>query len=164
MTLHHIVQLNKFHTEAYVGFVASIETHGILPGHSREVAKFQTFNLLEKVFGQTFKHIEHIFLFHKRHLTINLRELGLTVCTEILVTEATHYLEITVHTCHHQQLLILLRTLWKSIEFTWIHARRDYKITSAFRGRFDQHRSLYLQEIAVAQVIADQHCHTMTQF
>ncbi len=81
MAFHHIIQLNKLHTETDIRFVASIQTHSIMPGHTGKIAKFQAFNLFKEMFGQTFEHVQHIILLNKRHLTVNLRKLRLTVCS-----------------------------------------------------------------------------------
>ena len=55
---------------------------------------------------KTLKHLQNIFLLHKRHLAVDLCELRLAVGTQILVAEALGYLEVAVETRHHQKLLI----------------------------------------------------------
>ena len=79
--------------------------------------------------GHILKELKYIFLLHERHLTVDLSELGLTVCTKILITETFGNLEITVETADHQQLLQGLRRLGQCIELTWIHAAGNDEVT-----------------------------------
>ena len=74
------------------------------------------------MFHETFKHLEDIFLIYKRHFTVYLSELRLTVGTEVFVTETFYYLEITVETADHKELLEGLRRLGECIELTGVHA------------------------------------------
>ena len=58
---------------------------------------------------ETFEHLQNVFLSHKRHLAVDLCELGLAVGAQVLVAEAFHYLEIAVESADHQE---LLECLW----------------------------------------------------
>ena len=97
--------------------------------------------------GHILEELEHILLFHKRHLTVNLCELRLTVCTQVFITEALGNLEITVEATDHQQLLQSLRRLRQGIELSGIHARRHYEVACSFWSRSNQNRRLNLDEV-----------------
>ena len=79
-------------------------------------------NLLEQVTGHVLKQVDHVVLVNKRHLAVDLCKLGLTVSAKILVAETFRYLEVTVETAHHEQLLKGLGALWQSVELTGVHA------------------------------------------
>ena len=73
--------LDEFHTEAHIGFIATIVFHGVGPCHTQErFVELNATNLFEQVFNHTFKNIQNIFLLDKRHFTVYLSKLGLTVC------------------------------------------------------------------------------------
>ena len=159
----HIVQLHKLHTETDIRLVAAIAAHSVVPRDARKLVERQSFHFLEEVLSQPLKSLQHILLLHERHLAVDLRKLRLAVRTQVLVAEAAHNLEIAVHTGHHQQLLVLLRTLRQGIELARIHTARHHEVAGAFGGRLDKHRRLYFEEIEVAQVVAHQHSHTVAQ-
>ncbi len=73
------------------------------------------------MFNQAFKHVQDIFLLHKRHFTIDLRELRLPVSAQVLIPETFHNLHIPVVPRHHQQLLESLRRLRKGIKLSGIY-------------------------------------------
>ena len=150
LTFDHIVEFHELHPETNVGFVGAVVFHGIVPCHARELIKFKTFHLFEEVFGQTLEGVEHILLLHKRHLAVDLRELGLTVGAEVLIAEATHDLEVAVHASHHQQLLVLLRALRQSVELARVHTAWHHEVAGAFGRALDEHRGLDFEEVKVA--------------
>ena len=114
--------------------------------------------------GHILEELEHIFLFHERHLTVDLRELGLTVCAQVLITETLGNLEVTVETTDHQQLLQGLGRLRQCIELSWVHTRRHHKVTGTLWGRTNQNRRFYLDEVLAIQEVTNQDRHTVTQF
>ena len=158
------MQLDKLHLKACIGLVAAVILHRICPCHTRQFRQVNIKNRLEQVSGQAFEHIEDILLLNKRHLAIYLRELRLTVGTQVLVAEAFHDLEVTVKTAHHQQLLECLRRLWQSVELTRIHAAWNDEVTCSFRRGVHQNRCLYLQESLAVEVTAHLKRHLMAQF
>ena len=162
VTFHHIGHLFEFHTKADIGLVGAVEAHGVVPGHAGELIELNALHLLEEVLGQTFEHVEHILLMDKAHLAVDLRELRLTVGTQVLVAEAAHNLEVAVHAGHHQQLLVLLRTLRQGVELAGIHAAGDDKVAGSLGGALYEHGGLNLQKIAVAKVVAYLHSHPVT--
>ena len=84
--------------------------------------------------NQSFERIQNIFLLYKRHFTVDLRELRLTIRAQIFVAETTYNLIITVVTTHHQELFERLRRLWQSVKLSGIHAAWNHEIASSFRS------------------------------
>ena len=68
--------------------------------------------------------IHDIFDFHEGQLHVHLCKFGLSVRTQILVTEAFRNLIISVHTGNHQKLLIQLWGLRQTIEIAGVYAAR----------------------------------------
>ena len=133
MSLEYIHQLDKAHIKTQVRFVTAIIFHGISPWHAdKRLRKLHTAQFLEQVLCHTFKKVDDVVLFHKTHFAVYLRKLRLPVGTQVFVSETLHYLEITVHAAHHQQLLKSLRALGESIELAWVHAAWYHKIASTF--------------------------------
>ena len=144
------------HAETYIRFVRTILVHSIVPAHARErIRNIHVKNTLEELSHHRLEGVQHILLLHERHLAVDLCKLRLTVSTEVLVTEATHDLEITVVTCHHKQLLECLRRLRQRIEFAYIHSGRNHEVTRALRSRLDEIRSLYLHKSLGIQEITN---------
>src|SRR5690606_25368923 len=131
LVLRNFVQFPEFHPETDVWLVVSETLHRFVVSHSWKFCNFNSVDFFQQMFGQTFKGIQNIFLFHKRHFAVNLCEFRLTVCTQILIAEAFHYLEIFVHSAHHQQLLESLRTLRKRIKLPFVHSTWNNEIARA---------------------------------
>ena len=113
--------------------------------------------------GHILEELEYILLLYKRHLTVDLCELRLTVGTQVLVAETLGNLEVTVETADHQQLLQGLRTLGQCIELTWIHTAGHHEVASPLRRTANQDRCLHLDEVQVVEEVADQNGHAVTQ-
>ena len=103
-----------------------------MPCHLVKLRQLYTSNLAEEVAAHALKHLENIFLLHKGHLAVYLRELGLAVGTQVFIAEALADLEVAVNTCHHTELLECLRTLRQGIELTRVHAARYDKVAGTF--------------------------------
>ena len=89
LALKGVFQFHKLHAEAQVGLVATKAAHGVVPGHLLErLGQLHTANLAEQGAAQLFEDIDDIVLIDKRHLAVDLRELGLTVGAQVLVAEA----------------------------------------------------------------------------
>ena len=99
----------------------------------------------------------------KAHLQVELRELRLAVCTQILVAEAAGDLEVTLDACHHQELLQLLRALRQGIELARVQAAGHDEVACALWCALEQDRRLDLQKIACRQVLADKAHDAVTQ-
>ena len=85
--------------------------------------------------GHILEELKHIFLLYKRHLTVDLGELWLTISTQVLITEALGNLEVTIETADHQQLLEGLRRLGQCIELARIHTAGNHEVASTLRRR-----------------------------
>ena len=79
-------------------------------------------------------YLEYIFLCSEAHLKVKLIELSrASVCSRILIAEAGSYLEILIKTGNHEQLLVLLRSLRKCIEFSLILSGGNDIVSCTFR-------------------------------
>ena len=158
-----IFQLNKFHTEAQVWFITTKTAHSFVPGHLLQLRKFYTTNLLEQMASHFLEKVDNIILINKTHFTVNLCKLWLSVSTKVLITEALGYLEIAVEASNHQELLQSLRALWKSVELTWIHTRRNHKIAGSLWCTTNKNRCFNLHEVLCIEEVTNQDAHTMAQ-
>ncbi|CDB09896.1 putative uncharacterized protein [Bacteroides sp. CAG:633] len=164
VSFHNVHQFDELHAKAQVGFIATIVLHGIGPRHTQErFSQFHTTQFLEQIFGHAFEQFDNIVLLNKRHFTVNLCKLRLTVGTQVFIAEALRNLEVTVETRYHQQLLQCLRALRQGIELTGIHTRRHYKVAGTFGSRTDEQRSLYFDEAFAVEVLAYFDGHLVTQ-
>jgi hypothetical protein len=71
---------------------------------------------------------------HERRLDVDLRELRLSVRSQVLVAETPRDLEVPVEPGDHEQLLVQLRRLRQCVELAGMHTARDQVIPRAFRG------------------------------
>ena len=134
-----------------------------MPRHLLKLRKLHAPNLPEQHTAHLLKEIDDVVLVDKAHLAVHLREFRLAVGAQIFVAETFHYLEITVETGHHKQLLERLRTLWERIELSGIHTAWHYEIACTLGSRTNQERRLYLNELLSIKEIADKNSHAMTQ-
>ena len=158
-----LLQLDKLHAKAHVGFVRTVAAHGIVPLHALQRGQFHAANLLEEMAGHVFEDVEHVFLLHKRHFAVYLCELGLAVGPQVFVAETLGYLEVTVHAGHHEELLEGLRTLRQGIELAGIHARRHHEIAGPFGRAADEDGGLHLHELARVEEVAYEDGHAVAQ-
>jgi hypothetical protein len=68
-------------------------------------------DLLGRSLHEPLDHPHHVFGGDKRHLDVELRELRLTVGTQVLIAEAAGDLVVALEATHHEQLLEQLRAL-----------------------------------------------------
>ena len=154
------LKFDELHFKTNIGFVASIIRHGFLPSHSGIFSfEINAFDFFEQVFGHAFEGHDDVFLLHKRHFTVNLGEFGLTVCTQVFITETLGDLEVTVESAHHQQLFEQLWGLGQGVKFVEIHAGGHYEVTGTFGGGADQDRCFHFNEILLVQVGTNQDGH-----
>ena len=120
VSLHDVHQFHELHAETEVGLVAAVIFHGVCPWHTHErFIRSSTPRIsLEQIFGHAFEEVDDVILLHKRHFAVNLCKFRLTVGTQVFVTEAFGYLEVTVETGNHQQLFQCLRALRQGIELS----------------------------------------------
>ena len=160
----NLLQGREFHAETQVRFIRTVFVHGRLPAHPLQRRHIDAFFHLEQVTDQAFEHLQHVFLFHERHLAVQLREFRLAVGPEVFIAEAAHQLEVAVVTGYHQKLLVLLRRLRQRVEFARVHARRHHEVARAFRGGFHQERRFDFHEALTVHVFADFDAQTVAQF
>ena len=123
VSLHDVHQFHELHAETEVGLVAAVIFHGVCPWHAHErLVHLYATDFLEQIFGHAFEEVDDVILLHKRHFAVNLCEFRLAVGTQVFVTEAFGYLEVTVETGNHQQLFQCLRALRQGIELSRVHA------------------------------------------
>ena len=162
MAFKNTIDFDKAHSEAQVGFVAAIILHCIGPRHTQKgVGQFDAAKFLENVLGHAFERLYDVFLTYKGHLAVYLREFGLSVSTEVLVTETLHNLKVTVHAGDHQKLLEGLWRLWQCIELSGVHTRRHHKIACALGGRAYKHGGLDFEKSERIEVAAHFHSHAV---
>ncbi len=84
--------------------------------------------LIEYLDHQALDDTVNILLVDEAHFQVDLRELRLTVFSQVLVAETPGDLEIPVKTRHHQKLLVYLRRLGQRIELPEESPRGNKKI------------------------------------
>ena len=140
-----------------VGLVAAVMPHGVGVGQAGE----RHGNLMPGHFAdaldQGLDGFENALLLRKRHLDIDLRELGLAVGAEIFVAETAHDLEVFFEAAHHEELFENLRRLRQGIERARVDAAGNQVVARALgRGapherRFDFQESLCVERLAHRQ-------------
>ena len=100
------------------------------------------------------RHLEDILHVYKGHFQVDLGEFRLPVCPEILIPEAPCQLNIPIHACNHQQLLVDLGGLGQSIELARMHPGGNQIIPRPLRGGFHHHRCLDLDKIVGVEILS----------
>ena len=150
-----IRNIHNFIAKAQIRLIRAILVHGILPLHARQrQLNVHIQHFLKHALEKAFVDSNHIILIDKGHFQVNLGKFRLTVCTQVLVTEAAGDLHIAVHTGQHQQLLVLLRGLGQGIELTRMHTGRNQIVTCAFRRGLLQHRGFDFQKALFIKIVA----------
>ena len=153
---HSIRQLHKLHAKAGVGLVHAVVAHGLVPGHAREgKLKILADHVLEDALHEPFGHAHDVVLAHKAQLHVHLGELGLTVCTQVLVAEAAHDLEVLLETGAHEQLLEQLGRLGQGVEGALVQTARHKEVACAFGSGLCEEGGLNLEEALLVQEVAD---------
>ena len=93
----------QFYTETHIRFVGTKTIHSLLPCNSLNwKLDIHIQNFFEQISQQSFIYINNIIYIYEGQLHIDLSELRLTVCAQILITVASCQLEITIITRAHQ--------------------------------------------------------------
>ena len=106
--------------------------------------------------------LEDIVDVNEGHFEVDLCEFRLTVSAEILVAEAARELDISVHACDHQQLLVHLRGLGQGVELAVVDTGRNDVVTRALGGGLDHHRGFDLGGAVCVEVLAGCLCDLVT--
>ena len=163
--LQRVHQFHELHAEAHIWLVRTESAHRFSPRQTKEwLVDFHASECLEQMLCHALESLDDVLLRDKRHLAVNLSEFRLTVGTQVFIAETLHDLEITVETCHHQQLLQGLRALRKCIELTWVHTGRHHEVASTLRSGTNEHRCFHLEETEVGEVVAHLDAHPVAQF
>ena len=152
--LDKVGQIDELHAEADIGAVATEAIHRLFPRHTLKRELVLHTGSAEDFLKDTFHEIHHVSLFNKRHLDVDLGELGLTVSAQVLVAEATGNLVIALNAADHEHLLELLRRLRQSIELARVRTGRHEVIARAFRSRVCKDRSFNLDETTLVESLA----------
>ena len=107
--------------------------------------------------------VNHVILMNERHLAVYLCKLGLTVGSEVFVTETFGYLEVAIEAAHHEQLLQCLRTLWQSIELSWVHSRWHDEVACTLGCRANEYWCLHFDKLSGVEEVAYENSHLVTQ-
>ena len=145
--------MQKLQVQPQVGLVGSVEIHALLVGERGQWADVDT-DRAEDMACDFLAQVEHIVLRDERHLDIDLRELGLAVGAQVLVTQAAGDLVVALDAGDHKKLLEKLRRLRQRVERAGLGAGRDDVVARAFRRRPHQQRRLDLDEAALVEEVA----------
>ena len=154
--LDKVGQIDELHAEADIGAVATEALHRLFPRHALKRELVLNACSAEDFLENAFHQIHHVGLFNKRHLDVDLGELGLTISAQVLIAEATGNLVIALDAADHEHLLELLRRLRQSIELARVRTGRHEVIARAFRSRVCKNRSFNLDETALVESLT--HC------
>ena len=91
---------------------------------------------------------------HKRHFQVQLRELGLTIGTQVFVAKAAGDLHVAVVPGDHHDLLVELRGLGQRVERTGVHAAGYEVIAGTFGRAASQDGRLDVDEGVFFEVVA----------
>ena len=161
--LHQLGEFGEFELHAQVGLVRAVLEHRLAVGHGREHRQLDARGVAEHVADHAFEHLADLFLGEERGLDIDLRELGLAVGAQVLVTEALHDLVVAVVAGHHQQLLEQLRRLRQREEAAVVHAAGHQVVARAFGRGLAEHRGLDVDEAVGVEELARFHRHLVAQ-
>ena len=127
-------------TEAEVGLVGAVAQHRVGIRHARErPRRRRPAERLERRDDDLLEDVEHLLARRKRELEVELAELELPVCTEILVPPRSRDLVVAVEPADHEELLEELGRLGERVEPPGLQAHRDEEVAGALR-RAERHR------------------------
>src|SRR5262249_10748235 len=112
----HIARVEELEAIARVRAIDAESLHRLGIAHAPEARRRSGTRLLPERGDQPFAQPHDVLLRDERGLDVDLRELRLTVDTQIFVAKASRDLKVAVEAGHHEQLLIELRRLRQRIE------------------------------------------------
>ena len=152
--LHNVADILQFKAEAHVRLVGAEAVHSLPPGQAEEGGlDVHIQHLFEHPLQEALLYIHHVVLVDKGHLQVDLGELGLSVCPQVLIPEAAGDLHIAVKAGEHQQLLILLRGLGQGVELAGVDPGGDQIVPGALGGGLGEHGGLDLVEALLVEVV-----------
>src|SRR5699024_5367414 len=102
-----------------IWLVRAVATHCIGVGHTWDWSLDLISDQLPHLRDDLLAQCDDIILVHEGHFNVQLGELWLAVCTEILIAVATSDLVVALHASNLQQLLEQLWGLWQCVEGAW---------------------------------------------
>ena len=152
--LHYIAYVYEFKAKTGIGLVRAVTVHGFLPGYARQ-RKLNVYiqSFLHQALDEALLNVHYVVLLHEGHLKVDLRELGLTVCAQVLVAVTAGYLHIAVKAGKHQKLLEYLGALGQGVELAGLYAAGYQIVAGALGGALAEGRSLYLYETLLCEVL-----------
>ena len=145
----------KLKAKTDIGLIRAKAIHSLFIRHTDKVALvINTHIILQNVLKESLVYLHYVICRNEGHLGIKLGKLGLTVSSEVLVSEATRYLEITVEARNHKKLLIKLRRLRESIELALMNSRRNKIIACALGSRLTKIGGLDIYKAVIGIIIS----------
>ena len=160
--LYDIRDVSDLHTKTSIGLIRAIAVHSLVigkAGQGRRDINIQY--LLVQTLNKALQHLKDVLNVNEAHLKVDLSEFGLSVGTEILVTEAACKLDISVHTRDHKKLLVDLGGLGKRIELAVVYTAGNDIVTCALGSGLYHHRSFNLIEAVLVEVLTCALSHLM---
>jgi hypothetical protein len=148
---------------SHIRLISSIAHHSLVISHSLKPKRQSNIhrpeeNNLHKLLNE----FHHILLSRKRDLHIQLSKFGLTISSQILISEALGKLKVTSDTGSHQNLLVLLRRLGKSVGVTLVPGG-DQEFTSSLRSGLEEKGGLDFKESHLLETMASDTSNDGTQ-
>ena len=145
--------VGELEAEAAVGTVRAEAEHRLVVGHPRPRRRRQrrsrspanTACMTASVTSRTSSSST------KRHLDVELGELGLAVGAQVLVAEAAGDLVVALVAAHHQQLLEQLRRLRQRVPRARLQPRGHEEVARALGRRAGEDRRLDVEEVALVE-------------
>ena len=143
---------------AQIRLVRAVVAHrvGVLYPAVRTFVHLAAAELGEYAGQHLFHDGEHVLLGGETHLGVQLIELaGTAVGARVLVAETRRYLEISVETARHEQLLVLLGRLRQRVELAGMQTGRHDEVPRSFRGGTREYGRGDLQESHVRHLASE---------
>ncbi len=120
--LHIFADVLDLHTVSGIRLIRAKPVHGLCIGQTGQgQGNLSAQHLLKHMMYKALRHLEDILHVYKGHFQVDLGEFRLPVRPEILIPEAPCQLNVPIHACNHQQLLVDLGGLGQSIELARMH-------------------------------------------
>ena len=158
--LYDIGDVGYLHAKAGIRLIGAVTGHSLVVGQAGQGSgNINVENGLVEVLYEALQALEDIVNVNEGHLEVDLCELRLAVCAEILVAEAACKLDISVHARDHQELLVHLRGLRQCVELAVVDTGRHDVVARALWGGLYHHRGLDLGEAVCVEVLAGCLCY-----
>ena len=140
-------KLFEFHPKAEVGLIRTVICHSFSVWKPFErFFEFDSPDLPEKKFCEPLECVEYIVSFNERHFAVDLGEFRLSVCSQVLIAETFHNLEVFIEACNHKQLLESLGRLGKCVESSGLHPAGNNKIACSLGSGFNKNWRFHLNK------------------